>query len=168
MDELVNFDRLEAVLNEYAVEVRNLYQDNLIRHDRIASGELLNSVECQVEYDGQAFNVTLTLAEYWKYIESGLAPAGKYGNPGWKAYPHILKWISVKPVIPRPDNNGRLPSQKSLAYLITRKIKEKGTKPGNDLHDANVTMIARYRERIAEALGLDMQNYIRKVLVAEV
>ena len=46
--ELVNLDNLAAVLDEFAVEVRNLYQDKLILHDRIASGDLLNSVECNV------------------------------------------------------------------------------------------------------------------------
>ena len=161
--ELVNLDNLRAVLQELAVEVRNLYQDGLIRHDRIASGDLLNSVECHVDYDGQAFNVTLTLQEYWKYVEDGLQPAGRYGNPGWKAFPHILNWIAVKPVIPRPDKNGRLPSQKSLAYLITRKIKEQGTEGPHDLEDAKAVMLAKYRKRITEALGRDMEVYIRKV-----
>lgn len=165
--ELLNLDNIAAVLQEFAVEVRNTYQDSLILHNRIASGDLLNSVECDVDYDGKAYTVTLTLAEYWKYVESGLAPAGKYDNPGWKAYPYILKWISVKPVIPRPDNNGRLPSQKSLAYLITRKIKEKGTKPGNDLRDARTAVLARFKERISAALVKDTEYYIRKVFAGD-
>ena len=165
--ELVNLENLQRVLEEFAVEVRNLYQDNLIRHDRIASGDLLNSVECGVEYDGKAYNVTLTLEEYWKYIEEGVRgtnnPNSPYNNPGWKAYPFIYKWIEVKPVIPRPSK-GKLPSQKSLAYLITRSIREKGTEGSHDLKDAKEATIAKYREKIAEALGHDMEWYIRKVI----
>lgn len=40
--DLLRFNALEKVLYDYAVEVRNLYQDNLIQSDRIASGDLLN------------------------------------------------------------------------------------------------------------------------------
>ena len=118
--QLVDLEHLQQVLQEFAVEVRNLYQDNLITHDHIASGDLLNSVECRVETEDRAFLVQLTLEDYWKYVEDGLAPAGKYPNPGWKAFPHILNWVTVKPVIPKRDN-GRIPTPKSLAFLITRK-----------------------------------------------
>lgn len=165
--QLVDLEQLQQVLQEFAVEVRNLYQDNLITHDHIASGDLLNSVECRVETEDRAFLVQLTLEKYWKYVEDGLAPAGKYPNPGWKAFPHILNWVTVKPVIPRPDNNGRLPSQKSLAYLITRKIVNEGTKASNDLADARAAVLERYRDRISQALGHDMEWYIRKVIAGE-
>ena len=165
--ELVNLDNLAAVLDEFAVEVRNLYQDKLILHDRIASGDLLNSVECNVEYDGHTYSVTLTLQDYWKYVEEGVRgkknPRSPYNNPGWKAYPFIYKWIEVKPVIPRPYN-GKLPSQKSLAYLITRSIKENGTQGSHDLRDTKEAVLARYRSKIAEALGHDMTDYIRKMV----
>ena len=40
-DELLNTENLQAVLMEYGVAVRNLYQDRLILHDRIATGDLL-------------------------------------------------------------------------------------------------------------------------------
>lgn len=164
--QLVDLEQLQQVLQEFAVEVRNLYQDNLITHDHIASGDLLNSVECRVETEDRAFLVQLTLEKYWKYVEDGLAPAGKYPNPGWKAFPHILNWVTVKPVIPKRDS-GRIPTPKSLAYLITRKIVNEGTKASNDLADARTAVLERYRDRISQALGHDMEYYIRKVIAGE-
>lgn len=157
MNELVNLDRLRDVLEEYAVAVRNLYQDNLIRSGRIASGDLLNSVECHVALDNQEFVVSLTLRDYWQYVEEDT-------RPHWPPRDAILSWIQVKPVLPRPDANGRIPTPQSLAFLIQRKIATEGTKGTHDLAKAVEEMNAQYRARIAEALGHDMEWYIRKIV----
>jgi hypothetical protein len=44
------------------------------------------------------------LPEYWKYVEDG-RKSGKY--PPLET---IKKWIEVKPVLPRPLANGKLPT----------------------------------------------------------
>lgn len=158
MAELISFDNLIQVLEEYGAAIRNEYQDNLIKGNRIASGNLLNSVEFEVVQGDKSFKVNLNLAEYWKYIEEGIAPAGKYGNPGWKAYPFILKWIEIKPVIPRPMDNGRLPSPEQLAYLITRKRMEEGAEGSHDLSKAANAINDQWREKIIEAFTKDVRN----------
>lgn len=169
MTELITLDNLEATLEEYAREVRNTYQDNLIHNDRIASGKLLNSVEYQVVNNGVEYEVQLRLEEYWKYIEYGVSGNVKntnrpFKNPGWGAYPHILNWIKVKPVLPRPDRNGKLPSQKSLAFLITRAIVQNGIEPGNELKSAIDVINFKYREKLVIALRQDTEQLV-KVLV---
>lgn len=119
----------------------------------------------RVEYGDDAFEVVLNLKEYWKYIEYGTK--GWYtGNPGRKFPPanKILEWIRVKPVIPRPDSRGRIPTPQQLAYLIGRKIQQFGTKGRADLTEAKMNVTERYRQRIAEALGHDMKDYIRKIV----
>lgn len=166
--ELINLENVKATLEEYAQEVRNLYQDKLIRNDRIATGDLLNSVEYQVTNNGVEYEVQLTLQDYWKYVEYGLLgdrnKTSPYNNPGWKAYPFILEWIKVKPVLPRPFDNGKLPTQKQLAFLITRSIKEHGTTPGNELHEAIEEVNARYRDKLIIALRSDFEGLL-KVMV---
>lgn len=163
--ELLNLDNVMATLQEYAQEVRNLYQDKLIEGDRISSGKLLNSIEYQVVDNGREYLVQLSLEEYWKYLEYGVSGADNtsspFSNPGWKAYPHILDWIKVKPVLPRPDRNGKLPSQKSLAYLITRNIVHNGTMPGGELKDTLDEVNARYRVRIIDALRKDTEGILK-------
>lgn len=166
--ELLNFDNLMATLEEYAQEVRNLYQDKLIEGDRISSGKLLNSIEYQVTQGENEYVVSLSLEEYWKYLEYGVSGADNtsspFGNPGWKAYPHILEWIKVKPVLPRPDRNGKLPSQKSLAYLITRSIVHNGIQPGGELKDTLEEVNARYKDKLVIAIRKDTENLL-KVMV---
>lgn len=169
--ELMNFDNIAQTLEEFAQEVRNTYQDKLIEGDRIASGKLLNSVEYTVTKGDMEYVVSLTLEKYWKYLEYGVQgkenPTSPYKNPGWGAYYFILDWIKVKPVIPRPDKNGKIPSQKTLAGMITHAIVKNGTQPGGELKDAIDEVNARYREKLVIALRKDTQNII-KVLVGEI
>lgn len=153
MADMLNFDNVLKVLQDYAVEVRNLYQDNLIRHDRIASGGLLNSAECRVDVGDRSYEVVMTLEDYWKYVEYDT-------RPHWPPVSAILRWVEIKPVIPRPDAAGRIPTPRQLAYLIGRKIAREGTKGSHDLADAVADMNDRYRERLSEALGEDISEYI--------
>jgi hypothetical protein len=156
---LISFENLERVLLEYGKEVRNLYQLNLVHSDRIASGELLNSCEFNLEVNGSIFNVVLSMADYWKYIEYGRSP-GKFPPTN-----KILEWIMIKPVIPRPDQNGKLPTPKQLAYLIGRKIANEGYEGSGDLQRANETLQQKFQNKIVNALSMDLGSYLQKIVI---
>ena len=151
MGELITFENLQKVLQEYGEAIRNEYQDNLINSDRIASGGLLNSVEFEVVQQGNSFKVNLNLADYWIYLEEGT-------KPHFPPVSAILKWIEMKPVLPRPLDNGKLPTPKQLAFLIGRKISEEGTEGTHDLQKAATSINEQYREKIIEAFTKDVQN----------
>ena len=159
---LISFDNLQAVLLEYGKEVRNQYQLNLIHSDRVASGELLNSCEFDLKLTDKTYQVRLELADYWKYVEYGRNP-GKF-PPTSK----ILDWIMIKPVIPRPDRNGKLPTPKQLAFLIGRKIANEGYEGSKDLEKANDSLIKRYEPKIVAALAKDLGTYMQKFVIEKV
>ena len=150
-DALINLTATEEALAAYAADVRELYRDNLIKSDRLATEGLLNSVETQIERDGQAYLVTMTLADYWKFVE-------------WDTKPHcppvqsLLRWIRVKPVLPR--SGGGVPRPEQLAYLIGRKIAREGTKGSHDLALASTETNRRFRDAINEALAQDAQQFV--------
>ena len=167
--ELINLDNVMETLEQYAQDVRNAYQDKLINNDRIASGKLLNSVEYQVVFNGVEYEVQLTLEKYWKYLEYGISGKDKntdrpFGHTGWGAYPHILEWVRVKPVLPRPDRNGKLPSQKTLAGAITASLIKNGIEPGNEMRDAITQMNMRYKDKLIIALQKDMQVLMKVII----
>lgn len=161
MAELLNLDRVRSVLEEFAEEAADLYRDNLVRADSIASGRLFSSVSCRVEQDGRVFLVIMRMEEYWRYLEEGT-------RPHWPPVSAILKWIQVKPVIPRPDANGRIPTQKQLAFLISRKIAREGTKGRHGLRAAKQQAFELFRQRLADALAQDVHSmfisYLRQQL----
>lgn len=157
------YPNLTAVLEEYGTAFRNLYQDRLILADKIASGELLNSVNFRLNVEGTIYQVIINFgnAYYWKYVEEGIAPAGKYGNPGWKTFPHIKDWITIKPVLPRPNDKGKLPTLNQLSYLITRKIVNEGIKPTPLLAETAAALNMQYKQKIVEAFRKDVYLTLR-------
>ncbi len=139
----------QRALEEYAMAVRNLYQDKLILHDHIATGKLLNSVEYRIQRDNREISVNLSLDECWKWVENDC-------KPHFPPMSAILKWIEAKPVLPSKAYDGKLPTQPQLAYLIARKISEVGTKGTHDLQDSIKETLAVYEARIEEAITKDV------------
>lgn len=160
MDEqLLELTELQQVLEDYAKEAEEMYKYQIALGRKNASRRLTDTVKSNVVVGDQSYEVTLTLQHYWKYIEHG-RPAGKKFPP-MKA---ILDWISVKPVIPRPDEDGNIPSPQTLAFLIGRKIHLEGIEPHPALKATQEELDMIYHERLSAALGHDVANYIRKLI----
>lgn len=105
-----------AIVQKFA----DAYKAQLAADGKTASGNLQNSVRGLVSFNGVILSVVIDVADYWRYVEYGRRP-GKF-----PPVDKIREWIRVKPVLPRPDKNGKLPSENTLAFLIARKIARKG------------------------------------------
>ena len=145
------WEKTYEVLKEYAIELRNTLQDSYITDDRIATGDLLNSVEYIIEKDDRQIEVSLQLKEWWKYVEEDTKP--HFPPPD-----AMLNYIKAKPILPKPDNNGKLPTPNQLAYLIGRKISEVGTTGTHNVRDTVRLMNERYEEKIGQAISEDINN----------
>ena len=159
-DTLIEWPHVEAVLQSFAEALREQYKQNLKEHDHFTTlgteTRLVDSVTAFVEAGASAYEVKMTLNDYWKYVEEGT-------KPHWPPPKAILKWVQIKPVIPRPYN-GRIPSEKSLAFLISRKIASKGTKGTHDLAQARDSTIEAFRWQLVEALAEDAAQMIFKFI----
>ena len=168
--ELLELTELQKVLQDFATDIRDRYRDVLAHNDHIASRKLVDSIKTQVVVGDNAYEVTMTLEDYWKYVEEDTPPH-------WPPRDAILKWIDVKPIIPRPDDNGRIPSPKQLAFLIGRAMAGKspnqeklknpngGTTGTHDRAQTKDDILPWWRDQISQALGHDMENYIRKLVM---
>lgn len=159
MDDLFPLDRVQAVLQEYAQAVQSVYRQRLEASGRRATGQLIASVRCRVESGDRAFEVTMTLEDWWKYVEYDT-------RPHWPPRDAILKWIRVKPVIPRPDGRGRIPTERQLAYLISRKIARVGTEGSHDLRNTLEQVNADYLPRLQAALAEDAAGYLSRIIAS--
>ena len=155
-NELFNTTYLQLALGQLAEDVKAGYVDQLAKHDRHASGNLMSTVRAEVEVNGTRYAAVLYLQDYWKYVEEGT-------EPHWPPRQAILDWIKIKPVIPRPDDRGRIPTPKQLAFLISRKISREGTEGSHDLQTAEDAVIPMWEERLLDALQRDTLEYIRKI-----
>lgn len=145
------WEKTYEVLKEYAIELRNTLQDSYINDDRIATGDLLNSVEYIIEKDDRQIEVSLQLKEWWKYVEEDT-------KPHFPPIDAMLNYIKAKPILPKPDNNGKLPTPNQLAYLIGRKISEVGTTGTHNVRDTVRLINERYEEKIGQAISEDINN----------
>jgi hypothetical protein len=149
----LEFKHLKNVLTDYAMALQSRYKDNLLKSDRVASGDLIKSIHYQLDFQDTVFTISLNIEDYWKYIEYGTRPHFPPVNK-------ILEWIKIKPVLPYPNKNGKLPTPNQLAYLIGRKISEVGTKGSQDLEDTLENLNKDYEQLISEALAKDIDESI--------
>lgn len=156
MEELLKLDNLTAVLERFAVELEAEYKNNLRQSGRMATGQLHNTAKCEV-VKGE-YLVVFHLQDYWKYVEGG-RPKTMSGGSG-ELRRKILEWLEVKRILPTPTKNGKLPTPKQLAYLISRKIHKEGYKGTQDLSKATDTIWERYREEIYNAIDKDFDTAI--------
>lgn len=116
MDNL-DLTNIQQLLQQFIQAVR----DDLKQQNINASSKLSQSLKSVVKQKGKWIEISISLEDYWKYIEYGT-------RPHFPPIQAIRKWIDVKPVLPRPMK-GKLPTRDQLAFLIARKISKVGTRP---------------------------------------
>lgn len=152
------YENVKNVLNKFGKLLVEEYRNNLTEKNVNASKTLFNSVNYVVESKVKTFEVILHLEEHWKYVENG-RKAGKF--PPISA---IEKWIEIKPVLPRPFANGKLPTTKQLAFLIARKIGLEGIVPKPLLQQSIDDVFKTMQEELEEALMKDVQTEFELIL----
>lgn len=157
-DSELKFTNVSRVLKEYGQAVADLYKDRLADKDVNASNALTNSVRYIVRKQGRNFDVSISLLDYWKYIEYGRKP-GKFPPPDV-----IREWVKVKPVVPRPID-GITPTNNQLAYLIGRKIAREGIAPRPILKESIQHVNAYYEQSIEQALLEDLSDTMTAIII---
>lgn len=149
---------LYTILEQYGDIIINDYRRQLAQGGSNASGLLGNSITTIVNAEDGIYEVTLRIQDYWKYVEYGRLP-GTFPNVD-----ALKKWIQIKPVIPYPNKNGKIPSIDSLAYLIGRKIERVGIEPkyylNNTLDALDLTFLD---EAITNSLANRFTNTLKEV-----
>ncbi len=150
----MEFKRLKEVLERYGQLLVTRYQTYVPE----ASGKLVQSVKYEMRMGDTSYEVGLWLEDYWKYVEHG-RKAGKF-----PPLSKIEEWIRVKPVIPRPYN-GKLPTEKQLAFLIGRKIAQEGIEPKNVLKRTRDEVLDEMLMSVKQAIMEDVAEDLNTVLV---
>lgn len=150
----LQFNNLQAVLNQYGEQLISLYRQKLLQTNTDATGTLGNTLNYIVETNEGLFELSLRIQDYWKYVEEGRGP-GKYPPIN-----DIKNWIRVKPVTPT-IYNGKLPTTDQLAYLIARNIHLRGTR-GKYLLQASLDKLSVF-DLLDEAITKDLEIQVNNV-----
>ena len=154
----IKWTRLTEVLNEFADAFIENARNNLDANQSNASYNLYNSFEKVIEVGEDYFKVSISLADYWQYLEKGRGP-GKF-----PPVDKIKEWIEVKPINPTPLSNGKTPSVEQLSFLISRKIANEGTEGKPFFEPAKEQTIREFEDKINEAVEEDVSNFILELV----
>ena len=157
----IKWTRLTEVLNEFADAFIQNARNNLDANQSNASYNLYNSFEKVIEVGEDYFKVSISLADYWQFLENGRGP-GKF-----PPVDKIKEWIEVKPVNPTPLSNGKTPSVEQLSFLISRKIANEGTEGKPFFEPAKEQTIREFEDKINQAIDEDVSNFILDLVEKE-
>ena len=146
----MEWKNLKEALETYGEVLEEQYREQIANNNAFASGRLFDSVHHIVEVNDSTIDLCLSMEEYWKWVEEGRGP-GKF-----PPLDKIEEWIEIKPIAPYPDTQGRVPSNKQLAFLIGRKIANEGTE-GKHLLDNAIESTQDWLELIDAAISKDIE-----------
>jgi hypothetical protein len=93
--------------------------------DKFASGNLYNSLTATVMPNGDDFELVITYADYFKYVNEGRRPERKK-----VPLSALLDWIRIRGIKGR-NKKGRFIPNLSMAFAIQTNIYKYGIKPAN-------------------------------------
>lgn len=166
------FPSVGEILKKYSQDIMDALAKNLQAEDKIATGNLIQSIKFPVKVFGTKYVATLSMDDYWKFVEEGRKP-GKF-----PPIDKILQWTVEKGLTLNPLSNRRKKLirglkhkklkkavkqiskeklRKSLAFLIGRNIAAKGIAPTHFASKVMTqTLIDNLRKDIAKAAKRDI------------
>lgn len=157
----IKWNNLTKVLERYAEAWIKNAEANLMKNDSNASGALQRSMVLNdIVIDDKKISVTIELEDYWYYVEHGTSPNYGAKKPERKMPPikPIIEWIESKPVPPKVEGL----TVKQRAFAIAKSIQKNGTKPRPFFEKATKQTYSQFKEDIAEAVEMDIMEYIEK------
>ena len=152
---------------------------SLRKQDKVNTGALYNSMNVTVGQNQFAIYVDITpKVPYWEFVDKGVQGASrnifprqsespfKYGSGkgGRGLRGAIDKWVLQKGLGGTRDAQGRFIPRKSLVFLITRAIWNRGLKPTFFLSGTLKRLKPKAMKWLNAALSKDMANAIKESL----
>ena len=122
-----DFRHTMKALNDFGNFIITNYKSQL-EAEQMNNGELYRTISYSVSTGTGGWVISVSLADYWKYIENGRRAGAKM--PPVSA---IENWIKVKQIIPHSMTlkSGKtvIPTIPQLSFLIARSIGRRGIPP---------------------------------------
>ena len=122
-----DFKHTMKALNDFGNFIITNYKSQL-EAEQMNNGELYRTISYSVSTVNSGWVISVSLADYWKYIENGRRAGAKM--PPVSA---IENWINVKQIVPHSMTlkSGKtvVPTIPQLSFLIARSISQRGIPP---------------------------------------
>jgi hypothetical protein len=154
------YENLKKAMEKYGEEVITELAVQLRAADKIATGNLVKSLDYDLIEALDTIVLNIKAADYLTVVDKGRKKNKK--APPQQA---ILKWVNVKPLPRWRDKKGRFISKKSQAFLIARSISKNGIKATNVIKKSMDKVRKIQAKLISEAAGADIRRLVQNVLV---
>lgn len=147
----ITFDNTDKLFVEFAQRVVDLQVNFLISKGKVASGDLVKSIDYQILESAKGKSVEFLADSYWIYVEEGRRAGDRFPPPQ-----PIAQWINERRIRP---NKGI--TQEQLVYIISRAIAKKGISP-TPFVESSVMAVKNFieSEPLLKALEKDILNNI--------
>lgn len=152
------------ILQDYSQKIIEELKQNLLERDKFASGGLAQSITANVKVMGQVIEMTISMADYWKFVDEGVdGTERKHGSPFKFRKKNINQKAMLQHIANRglrvkaKTSKGKKAARKGLAFVLGRSIAKKGLKPtrfASDVFEGD--LIDNMRKDVAKALGRDI------------
>ena len=164
------YPETERVLREMGTRMVEFMRAKLADKGINSTGKLSNSIQYLISKEGQDYLISISLEEYWKWVENGT-------TAHWPPRNKIIDWIQAKPVLPE-ERNGKLPTVEQLAFLISRAMAGKspnqsalknpqgGTQAQPFFWNSVEEAVNDFENALGEAISRDMDRNIETLLLS--
>ena len=150
-----DFKHTMKALNDFGNFIITNYKSQL-EAEQMNNGELYRTISYSVSTGNSGWVISVSLADYWKYIEYGRRP-GKM--PPVSA---IENWIKVKQIIPHSMTlkSGKtvIPTIPQLSFLIARSIGRRGIAPKPLFQKSFEAAKQQFMQVIKDAITQDIKE----------
>lgn len=166
-------DAILIVLDMYGEEIKKSLQQQLKQTNKIATGNLYNSIQYEVNISESNASLSIIAADYFQFVDQGVRPGG-----GLPPIENILAWIRTRNIVP-PQNRttgGRFRKgtrndrQLNLAWAIAKKIQNEGIVSRVDLRgvvkkkekDLAMDLAYNVNKRLSLSIGEDLEEIFKR------
>jgi len=168
--------QLQKALQKIGKIWRKNARISLRKQDKVNTGALYNSMSVTVGEDNEGYFVNITpQVHYWEFVDKGVQGASRNIFTGQSESPFkfgsgkgprglrgaIDKWTVQKNIEGTRDAQGRFVTRKSLVFMISRAIYNRGLKPTFFISDTMKRLKPKAMQMLGLALGQDVANAIR-------
>lgn len=149
---------------------------SLRKQDKVNTGALYNSMSVAVGEDNDGYFVNITpQVHYWEFVDKGVQGASrnifsrqsespfKFGSgKGPRGLRGAIdKWVVQKNIEGTRDAQGRFVTRKSMVFMISKAIYNRGLKPTFFISDTMKRLKPKAIKMLGQALGEDVANALR-------
>ncbi len=150
-------DKIETALNNIGRYYVQELKRKIIEDDRVASGELLNSITPNVVRD----TLTITANKYLEAISEGKKSTNK--NPSPEMTSRVSKWMRFKGLKPKNSRSLSDTAYKKAAFAIARGINRSSWQGSGLIKKSFYAIEENIDSEIAEAFKSEIEEIINNI-----